>query len=114
MHALRRDLGHLDATLKLLDPGAEPRTIKPVRPYRPRNRVFARKELSIRVMNALREADGALTIDAIAERIIGDKGLKPEAGAMVRRVAAIALNTLRRRGIVALSNEATPQWKVAG
>jgi O-methyltransferase len=36
------------------------------RPYRPPNRIFERKELPIRVMNALREAEGgSATVDAI-------------------------------------------------
>jgi len=38
-HAVRRDLAHIDATLKMFDPGAPRRTIKPLRPYRPRNRM---------------------------------------------------------------------------
>ena len=42
--------------MKLFDPSAQPRLIKPLRSYRPRNKIFAKKELSIRVMNALREA----------------------------------------------------------
>ena len=98
IHDLRRDLGHIDATLKLFDPTAQPRLIKPVRPYKPQNRVFAPKELSIRVMNALREAKGEpLTLDAIAERIVGEKGLESVAGAMVRRISAVALRSLRDR-----------------
>src|SRR5271170_1499323 len=40
IHAMKRDLAHIDATLKLFDPDSEPKTIKPVRPYRPRNRLF--------------------------------------------------------------------------
>jgi hypothetical protein len=46
MRGLRRDLAPVDATLKLFDPTAQPRLIKPVRPYRPQNRTFERKELS--------------------------------------------------------------------
>src|SRR5438270_13152210 len=92
MHDLRRDLAHVDATMKLFDPTAEPKLIKPVRPYRPANRVFERKEVSIRVMNALREADGAaLTLDALGARIIADKGLDTAATLMVNRVTAGAL-----------------------
>jgi hypothetical protein len=41
--------------------------------------------LSVRILTALREAQGAsLTLDAIAERIVGDKGLESVAGATVR------------------------------
>jgi len=38
-HAMRRDLAHIDATLKMFAPDCEPRTIKPLRPYRPRVRL---------------------------------------------------------------------------
>lgn len=83
-HALRRDMAHIDATLKLFAPGTEPRLTKPVRPYRPRNRLFEPKELSIRVMTALREAEGNVTtVDALAERIMRDKGLAEPAGRMI-------------------------------
>jgi len=99
------------ATLKLFDPDAEPKLIKPVRPYKPQNRIFAKKELSMRVMNALREADGApLMLDDIAQRIIGDKGLESVAGAMVRRISAVALRSLQKRGIV--TTEDRKRWAV--
>jgi hypothetical protein len=112
-HALRRDMAHIDATLKLFAPGMEPQLIKPVRPYRPRNRLFEPKELSIRVMTALREADAnAATLDAIAERIMAEKGLDEPAGRMIRGVVAIALKALRKRGVVTLGNETPPQWSV--
>jgi hypothetical protein len=106
VHALKRDLAHIHATLKMFDPDGEPKTIKPVRPYRPRNRLFEPKELSIRVMTALREADGnTATLDAIVERIMKDKGLNAPAG-----VVAIALRGLRKRGIAALTEETPPRW----
>jgi len=111
IHALKRDLAHIDATLKMFDPNGEPKTIKPVRPYRPRNRLFEPKELSIRVMTALREADGnAAAVDAIAERIMADKGLKEPAGHMIRGVVAMTLRGLRKRGIVGLTEETPPRW----
>jgi hypothetical protein len=93
-HAMRRDLAHIDATLKMFDANAEPRTIKPLRPYRPRNRLFAPKELSVRVMTALREAEnGGAMLKGIAEQIMADKGLDA-AGRTIRGVVAIALKAL--------------------
>jgi hypothetical protein len=51
------------------DPAAEPRTIMPVPPYRPWNRIFGREELTIRILTA-READGApMMPEAMAARI---------------------------------------------
>jgi hypothetical protein len=32
IHDLRREQGHIDATLKMFDPDAQPRLIKPVQP----------------------------------------------------------------------------------
>lgn len=111
MHALRRDLAHIDATLKLFDPDIKPALIKPVRPHKPPNRIFQRKELTVRILTALREARGEpLTLDAITEQIVGDKGLESVAGAMVRRVSAVALRTLQKRGIVATEDH--KRWAV--
>jgi hypothetical protein len=113
-HAMRRDLAHIDATLKMFAPDVEPRTIKPLRPYRPRNRLFERKELSVRVMTALREAgEGGTTLESIADHIMADKGLDDAAGRMIRGVVAIALKGLRKRGVVMLGNETPPRWRVA-
>jgi hypothetical protein len=113
IHDLRRDQGHIDATLKLFDPDAQPRTIKPVRPYRPRNRLFEKKELSVRVMTALSEAgDGGTTIDAIAERIMTEKGLEAPAARMIRGVIAIALKGLKRRSVAMVNSETSPRWSV--
>jgi hypothetical protein len=112
IHDLRRDLAHIDATLKLFDPSIEPRAIKPVRPWRPANRIFERKELTVRVLTALREAEGApLTLEAIAERIVRDKHLESVAGATVRRVSAIALRALVKRGVVTTPDG--KQWAIA-
>ena len=49
----------------------------------------------------LREAEGVpMTTEAIAARIVADKGLDAAAEPMVRRVAIIALMALRKRGVV--------------
>jgi hypothetical protein len=81
-----------------------------MRQYRPRNRLFER----IRVMTALREAEGNVTtLDAIAQWIMRDKGLDEPAGRMIRGVVAIALRGLRKRGIVRLTDETPPRWSIA-
>jgi hypothetical protein len=97
----------------MLDPSAQPRLIKPIRPHRPKNRLFAPKELSIRVMNALREAEGgSLTIEAIVQRIMAEKGLSAPAGRMIQGVVAITLKGLRKRGVVIVSDDAPAHWSV--
>jgi len=112
MHDLRREQGHIDATLKMFDPDAQPRLIKPVRPWRPQNRIFERKEVRIRVTNMLREAEGVpMTTEAIAARIVADKGLDAVAEPMVRRVAIVALAALRKRG-TADRDKASGGWAI--
>jgi len=112
IHALRRDLTHIDATLKMFAPDTEPRTIKPIRPYRVRNRLFEPKELSIRVMTALRESGGTATPDAIVERIIADKGIDPVATQTIRRITMIVLKGMKRRGTLATTDETPQRWTV--
>jgi hypothetical protein len=112
IHNLCHSLAHVDATLKLFDPDAEPKMIKPVRPRRPQNRIFERKELSIRVMNALREAqDGSATVEAMVARIMADKGLQPVAEPTIRRMVATTLTALRKCGVVA-SDKASGRWAI--
>jgi hypothetical protein len=111
---MKRDLDHIDASLKMFDPRAQPRLIKPVRPYHPRNRIFERKELSVRVITALREApDGSTTTNAIVERIMADKDLKPVAGPTIRKITTIALRALGKKGIVTkIDGETEGLWAV--
>ena len=52
-------------------------------------------------MTALREApDGSTTTNAIVERIMADKDLKPVAGPTIRKITTIALRALGKKGIV--------------
>jgi hypothetical protein len=63
----------------------------------PQKRIFERKELSLRILTALRKADVApMTLEAIAARIVADKGLNAAAEPMVRPVAIIALKALQK------------------
>lgn len=110
--AMRHDLAHVDATLKMFAPGSDLADIKPLRPYRSRNSVFAKKELSTRVMNALRESpEGSATLLSIVERIMGEKGLEAARGHSIRGVVAIALKRLERRGIITIGEGM--RWTVA-
>lgn len=113
-HALRRDLAHIDATLKLFKPDIEPRLIKPVRPYRPRNRLFERKELSIRVLTAIREApEASVSLGGIVQRIMMDKGIAPEAAQTIRRLVMIVLSGMKRRGVLTETDETPSRWRVS-
>ena len=109
-HARRRDLADVDAALKLLDPNEQASRITPVRIRRPSNRIFARKELPIRVMAILREAErGWETSEAIAAKIMTDKGLNDLAGPSIRTMVRVALRSLEKRGIV-VADKASGRW----
>jgi hypothetical protein len=56
---LRADLVHLDATLRLFDPKAEPEAIPVRRPYR-RRRWFSDGELPRRILSTMRTAPAPL------------------------------------------------------
>lgn len=73
----RANLTHIDATIRLYAPHIDPEGIEPVRTYR-RSRYFIRGELSNRCMDALREAAGPVSSDAVTVRIMTDKGWNPD------------------------------------
>jgi hypothetical protein len=57
----------------------------------------------------LREAEGVpMTTEAIAARIVADKGLEDVAEPMVRCAAIIALKAMTKRGVVA--SDAGKRW----
>jgi hypothetical protein len=98
---MRRDLAHIDATLRMLDPTNQPRSVVPTKSRKPRNSIFQRKEILVRVMTILREAESApITTEAIAARIVADKGLEAVAEFMVTRLATNALKILEKREVV--------------
>ena len=108
------------ALFSLFGPWVEPRLIRPVRPIARTDGCSSRRSFRIRVTNAFRVTNAlrvaennAMTAVAIAELIMRDKGLDEPAGRMIQGVVAIALNGLRKRGVVTLSNETLPRWVIA-
>jgi hypothetical protein len=69
---LRADLVHLDATLRLFDPKADPEAIPVRRPYR-RRRWFSDGELPRRILATLRTSPAPLSASALAEMIVAQK-----------------------------------------
>ena len=71
---LQADLAHLDATIRIMDPAADPESI---RPKVPRNACdwFGRGELFRLTMDALRDAPEPLTAMEIASTVVASKGL---------------------------------------
>ena len=85
--------------------------IKPLRPRPPQSRIFERMDLSIRVMNALREAPEDSATAEVLSRVIADKSLQRVAEPTIWRMVATTLTALRKRGVVA-SDKATGRWLV--
>jgi hypothetical protein len=70
---LRADLVHLDATLCLFAPKADPEAIPARRPYR-RRLWFSDGELPRRILTTLRTSPAPLSASALADLIIAQKG----------------------------------------
>lgn len=109
----RAALANIDATIRLFAPELNPDTILPKRSYR-RTRYFAKGELSRRVLDTLRKADGKpLATAAIAAAIMADKGFPVDEGPLSASVADMAITVLRRlakRGAVVRSGTRNAQW----
>jgi hypothetical protein len=73
----RADLAHIDATLRIFDPSAEPTAIKDKRPYQ-RSGVFASGEISRRIRDMLRVAQEPLSAETFVRHAMTDKGMEPE------------------------------------
>ena len=80
---LRADLIHVDAALRLFDPGNEPGDIEALRRFPRRTEYFARGEVTRMVYEALRASPEVRAQD-IAEQAMRDKGL-PETDRAQRR-----------------------------
>jgi hypothetical protein len=94
--ALRRELAHIDATLAGLD------SFERSSSFGPKRCSFARMELPLRIVNLLGTTErGWETVEAIAARIISDKGLDDLSGLAVRNMTHSALKAMHKRGIVA-------------
>jgi hypothetical protein len=92
VRALNTDLGHVDATLGMFDPSR-------AGPGRAKRTNYA--DLAASVMEALRQAAGALSVRQIVETIMAKRGLlagdRPITRDLLKRVAII-LRHLRTRG----------------
>lgn len=113
----RANLANLDATIRLFAPTLDPDSIPPKRTYR-RTRYFAKGELSRRILDTLRKADGQpLTTAAIARSIMADKGFPIDEGALSAAITDMAITVLRRlskRGTVIKSGTSrNARWALA-
>jgi hypothetical protein len=99
----RADLTHIDGVLRLFEPEHDPGAIKPKRTYARRTRYFRRNELSRLTLDMLRAADGLMTTDDIAGRIIEAKGFDAADTALrgsIRDQMLTVLRALRKQQTV--------------
>jgi hypothetical protein len=114
---LRASLLHVDASLRLFSPGADPDAIQPKRPYR-RTRYFAARELSRRCLDTLREANPTpMTTAQIAVIIMLAKGYPADDDALKTVVIEMALTILTRLckdgSVVKSGTSSNTQWTLA-
>jgi hypothetical protein len=97
---LRASLVHLDATLRLFDPDAEPTKIPGKRPYK-RVKLFGAGKLNRLILGALRRGGRPMTTAEIIASIVAELGYGPEAAkGMSNRVRANLRYLDKERGLV--------------
>lgn len=89
------DLGHLDAAIRLFDPGYD---LAGIRPKRPRAPDGARPgEMSRFVLDVLRGSGESVSTPAIAARLVAERGLDAQDRALVRSLTKRVCNALRHQ-----------------
>jgi len=107
-------LAHIDATIRLFSPGADPDAIPPKRTYR-RSRYFAKGELSRVCLDTLRNADGKpITAGVVATAAIAEKGLPVDAGAINEMVLTVLRRFSKRGTVIKHGTSRNAQWALAG
>jgi hypothetical protein len=90
----RAGLAHLDATILLFDPEADPAGIKP-KVTRQRNTWFRQNECIRAIYDVLRAAPEPITTRAITERIMAARGI-PDEGRTAELIGKTVLGSLNR------------------
>jgi hypothetical protein len=114
---LRANLIHIDESLRLFSPGADPDAIPPKRPYR-RTRYFAARELSRRCLDTLREANPTpITTAQIAVVIMLAKGYPADDDSLKTVVIEMVVTVLRRLckdgSVIKFGTTQDAQWVLA-
>ena len=114
---LRADLVHVDAVLRIFDPGSDPEDIASRIPRQRRTEYFAPGELARRVYEALRTSGDTVSAEELTNKALADKGIA-STDRVARRLFMTkfmpALADLRRRGIVEkIGHGRGVRWKLA-
>ena len=112
---LRAEPVHVDATLRLFDPGTEPATIGALRRFPRRTEYFARGEVTRMVYDALRAAPEIRAQD-LADTVMRDKGLPETDRAPRREFVNRFLNVMgdmKRRGkLIKIGHGPGVRWQI--
>ena len=113
---LRAELVHVDATMRLFDPGTDPAAIEPLRRFPRRIKYFARGEVTKRVYDALRDAP-EIRAQELADQAMRDKGMPETDRAQRREFVNRFLNVMgdmKRRGKLAkIGRRPGVRWRIA-
>jgi hypothetical protein len=110
---LREDMLHVEAVLKLLEPGFSVRQIAPKRRYNP-NPLFRRGTIFRAALAVLREAPEPMTAEEIASALLASKGVaEPSKAERERMYGAVAASLSNRRGKIVTADDGRPmRWKL--
>ncbi len=111
---LRCSLVHVDATLRLFAPDADPEEIRAKKPYR-RTKLFGAGKLNRLILGALRRGARPMTTAEVVDSIIAELGYGEDAKAGMRNRVRANLQYLSRvRGSVVKAGErAGATWGLA-
>ena len=111
---LRESLVHVDGTLALFDPNADPSKIPAKKPYR-RVKLFGAGKLNRLILGVLRKAERPMKTLEVVDALVAELNFGPDAAAgMKGRVRANLLYLAKVRGLVAKDGErATATWTIA-
>lgn len=110
---LAADMRHVEAVLKLLEPGYDVRPIA-VRRRKP-NPWFKRGTVYRNALDALRKADGPLTAREITERMLQARGITDAKPRAIRDLAGAITSSLRNHkgsGVKAVGEGMPTRWAV--
>jgi hypothetical protein len=113
---LRAELVHVDATMRLFDPGTDPAAIEPLRRFPRRTEYFARGEVTRRIYDALRDAPEVRAQD-IADQAMRDKGMpdtdRAQRCEFVNRFLNVMGDMKRRGKLVKIGRAPEVRFKLA-
>jgi hypothetical protein len=108
---LRADIECVDGAIRLFDPDAEPRKIRPVRARRASGPI-PRGQCSRAILDMLRQAENPMTVREVAAQLAADYRIDAtNKGAMHALVAKVRNTLIHQRGLTSELRGATKAWR---